>query len=365
MSKIRVGVLGATGAVGQRFAQLLVDHPYFDLVILAASDRSAGKLYKEAANWILTEPMPAHLANMVVQEMSTELDCDLVFSALPTESAKEWESRFAAAGYGVFSNAGAHRMDSDVPLLIPEVNPDHLDLLAYQQIHRGWERGFIVTNPNCTAIPMTMALAPLLPRFGVELAIATSMQAVSGAGYPGVPSLDAIDNIIPFVAESEEVKMSNEPNKMLGKSNGQRIETAGMKISAHCNRVPVTDGHLVTVSVSFRDKPSLGDILEAWQTWEPLPQKLNLPLAPKPPLVIRPEANRPQPRLDRNAGKGMATSVGRLRPCNVLDVRFVTLAHNTIRGAAGGSVLNAELMYAQGMLDVFKRDKIKAEPSLV
>ncbi len=356
MNKIKVGVLGATGAVGQRFAQLLAGHPYFDLTVLAASERSAGKSYGEATNWILPQPMPTSLATLAVQPMSTDLGCQLLFSALPTNSAREWESKFAAAGYGVFSNAGAHRMDSDVPLLIPEVNPDHLDLVAHQQTKRGWQRGFIVTNPNCTSIPMTMALAPLHPRFGVEAVIATSMQALSGAGYPGVPSLDAIDNILPLVAESEEIKMNDEPNKMLGVSNGQQVEPAGITISAHCNRVPVSDGHLVTVSARFKDKPSLGDILEAWQTWQPLPQKLKLPSAPIPALVIREEPNRPQPRLDRDAGQGMATSIGRLRPCAVLDVRFVTLAHNTIRGAAGGSVLNAELMYAQGMLDIFKEE---------
>jgi aspartate-semialdehyde dehydrogenase len=354
MSKIKVGVLGATGAVGQRFVQLLADHPYFDLTILAASERSAGKTYQEATNWILTEPMPAHLADKPVEPMSTNLDCSLLFSALPTAEARQWESQLAAAGYGIFSNAGAHRMDRDVPLLIPEVNPEHLDLLAYQHTSRGWEQGFIVTNPNCTSIPMTMALAPLQARFGVEAVIATSMQAVSGAGYPGVPSLDAIDNIVPYVAESEEIKMNDEPNKMLGTSNGQQVEPAGITISAHCNRVPVSDGHLVTVSARFRNKPSLDDVLETWRTWQPVPQQLNLPTAPQPALVIRAEPNRPQPRLDRDAGGGMATSVGRLRPCEVLDVRFVCLAHNTIRGAAGGSVLNAELMYAQGMLDTFK-----------
>jgi len=354
MNKIKVGVLGATGAVGQRFAQLLADHPYFDLNVLAASDRSAGKTYREAANWILPQPMPASLADMEVQEMSTDLVCELVFSALPTNFANEWEQRFAAAGYGVFSNASTHRMDNDVPLLIPEVNPEHLDLLAHQQVTRGWSRGFIVTNPNCTAIPVTMALAPLHTRFGVETVIATSMQALSGAGYPGVPSLDAIDNVIPFVAETEEVKMNQEPNKILGLSNGKQVKIAGIAISAHCNRVPVSDGHLVTVSVRFRDKPSLGDILEAWQTWEPLPQRLKLPLAPQPALIIRPEPNRPQPRLDRDAGGGMATVVGRLRPCEVFDMRFVCLAHNTIRGAAGGSILNAELMFVRGLLEMFK-----------
>ncbi len=352
--KIKVGVLGATGAVGQRFVQLLANHPYFELTVLAASERSTGKTYREATSWILTEPMPADLANRAVQPISTELDCQLLFSALPTAQAKEWESQLAAAGYGIFSNAGAHRMDNDVPLLIPEVNSDHLGLLAHQQANRDWPRGFIVTNPNCTAMPMTMALAPLHARFGVTAVVATSMQALSGAGYPGVPSLDAIDNILPYVAESEEFKMNEEPNKMLGRSNGQQVEPAGIPISAHCNRVPVSDGHTVTVSVSFKNKPTLDDILAAWRDWHPLPQQLNLPWAPLPALVVREEPNRPQPRLDRDAGRGMATTIGRLRPCNVLDVRFVCLAHNTIRGAAGGSVLNAELMFAQGMLDTFK-----------
>ncbi|MEW5959329.1 MAG: aspartate-semialdehyde dehydrogenase [Chloroflexota bacterium] len=354
MTKIKVGVLGATGAVGQRFAQLLVDHPYFDLTTLAASERSAGKTYAEASNWILPEPLPPHLAEMAVQPMAIDLDCALLFSALPTASASEWESRYAAAGYGVFSNAGAHRMDSDVPLLIPEVNPDHLDLVSHQQQNRGWSRGFIVTNPNCTSIPMTMALAPLHPRFGVEAVIVTSMQALSGAGYPGVPSLDAVDNVIPFIAESEEVKMNIEPNKMLGVSNGRQVTPAGISISAHCNRVPVTDGHLVAVSARFKHKPSVEDILAVWREWQPAPQQMGLPFAPQPALVVRTEQNRPQPRLDRDAGRGMATSVGRLRPCDVLDVRFIALAHNTIRGAAGGSVLNAELMFAQGRLDTFK-----------
>ncbi|MCP4756735.1 MAG: aspartate-semialdehyde dehydrogenase [Proteobacteria bacterium] len=348
MKKIRVGILGATGAVGQRFAQLLADHPYFDLAVLAASERSAGKRYGEATHWILSEPMAPRLSEIRVREMSTELDCHVLFSALPTASAIQWESRLAAVGYGVFSNAGAHRMDDDVPLLVPEVNPEHLDLLDRQRADRGWDRGFIVTNPNCTSIPMTMALAPLHRRFGVESVVAASMQALSGAGYPGVASLDAVDNVIPFIGESEEVKMKQEPNKMLGISDGRRVAEAGIAVSAHCNRVPVSDGHLVAVSVRFRNKPKLEEILETWRAWEPLPQKMDLPLAPKPALILRDEDDRPQPRLDRDAGGGMAVSVGRLRTCDVMDVRFIALAHNTVRGAAGGSVLNAELMMAQG-----------------
>lgn len=355
--KINVGILGATGAVGQRFVQLLTNHPYFDVTVLAASERSAGKPYREATHWILTTPMPDYAAEMTVEPISTKLNCQLLFSALPTASAREWEGQLAAAGYAIFSNAGAHRMDADVPLLLPEVNAAHVALLARQKANRGWERGFIVTNPNCTIMPMTMALTPLHAQFGVTQVIATSMQAVSGAGYPGVPSLDIIDNILPFVAESEEVKMATEPNKIMGTlGDNTTIQTAGIAISAHCNRVPVSDGHLVTVSAKFKETPSLGDVMEAWQTWEPEPQQLKLPSAPQPPLVIHTAPNRPQPRLDRDAGRGMAASVGRLRPCEVLDVRFIALAHNTVRGAAGGSVLNAELMVAQGLLDAFKAE---------
>ncbi len=350
MNKLKVGVLGATGAVGQRFAQLLSHHPYFDLTVLAASGRSAGKTYREATHWILTDPMPSELADLTVQDMSTSLDCQLLFSALPTDQAQEWEVPLAAAGYGLFTNAGPHRMDADVPLLLPEVNPGHLAMLLRQKEQRGWERGFIVANSNCTAMPMVMALAPLVTQFGVDAVIANSMQAISGAGYPGVPSLDMIDNIVPFIGESEEIKMSEESNKMLGQWVNQELVSAGIAISAHCNRVPVSDGHTVTLSVRFKNKPSLDDIVAAWQNWQPLPQQLKLPSAPQPALVVRSESNRPQPRLDRNTGRGMATVIGRLRPCEVLDVRFVTLAHNTIRGAAGGSILNAELMYAQGML---------------
>jgi len=350
MNKLKVGVLGATGAVGQRFAQLLSHHPYFDLTVLAASGRSAGKTYREATHWILTDPMPSELADLTVQDMSTSLDCQLLFSALPTDQAQEWEVPLAAAGYGLFTNAGPHRMDADVPLLLPEVNPGHLAMLLRQKEQRGWERGFIVANSNCTAMPMVMALAPLVTQFGVDAVIANSMQAISGAGYPGVPSLDMIDNIVPFIGESEEIKMSEESNKMLGQWVNQELVSAGIAISAHCNRVPVSDGHTATLSVRFKNKPSLDDIVAAWQNWQPLPQQLKLPSAPQPALVVRSESNRPQPRLDRNTGRGMATVIGRLRPCEVLDVRFVTLAHNTIRGAAGGSILNAELMYAQGML---------------
>lgn len=353
MRKIDVGILGATGAVGQRFALLLAKHPDFRLNVLAASDRSAGKRFKDATHWLLKEPMPGDLAEIPVVPLSDELDCGLVFSALPTDAARDWESRLATAGYGVFSNAGAHRMDGDVPLLIPEVNPDHLRLLLDQQRARGWQRGFVVTNPNCTAIPMTLALAPLHEQFGVRRVIATSMQSVSGAGYPGVASLDMIDNVIPFIAGNEEIKVTAEPNKLLGRLSSGRIESANIQVSAHCNRVCVSDGHLVTMSVEFDAKPSLEEIRRTWQSWRPLPQQLELPSAPSPVLVVHDDDARPQPRLDRDLGSGMATSIGRLRHCEVLHVRFVVMAHNTIRGAAGASVLNAELMLARGLLQDF------------
>lgn len=350
MQKIPVGVLGATGAVGQRFVELLVDHPWFELAALTASDASAGKRYRDACRWLLSADMPATVADMVVQETSPGVECDIVFSALPGDRAGEVEEAFAAAGYGVFSNASAHRQDIDVPLLIPEVNPDHLALLEVQRARRGWKRGFIVTNPNCTAVMLTMALAPLHATFGLKAVLVTTMQGLSGAGYPGVPSLDALDNVIPYIG-GEEDKVASEPRKMLGRLVDGVIQYADFVISPHCNRVSAREGHLETVSVSFQQKASLEEVVAAWRTWNPLPQQLNLPTAPHPPLIVRSEPDRPQTRLDRDAGKGMAVTIGRVRPCEVLDVKFVLLGHNTIRGAAGASILNAELMKAQGLLD--------------
>jgi len=295
--------------------------------------------------------MPAGVPDMLVRETTPGIDCDLVFSALPGDLAGTVEEAFAAAGYGVFSNASAHRQDTDVPLLIPEVNPDHLSLVATQRTSRGWERGFIVTNPNCSAVVLTMALAPLHTAFGLRAVMVTTMQGLSGAGYPGVPSLDALDNVIPYIGGEEE-KVSLEPRKMLGRAGEEGVELAGFTVSAQCNRVPAREGHLETVSVSLERPASVEEILAAWRDWHPLPQTLNLPTAPQPPLVVRSEPDRPQTRLDRHAGRGMAVSVGRVRPCDILDVKFVVLGHNTIRGAAGASVLNAELMVAQGMIQV-------------
>ena len=347
--KLRVGVLGATGAVGQRFVELLAGHPWFDLTLLTASSVSAGKRYRDACRWHLSADMPPGVADMVVQDTLPGGDCQIVFSALPGERAGEVEEAYAAAGYGVFSNASAHRQDADVPLLIPEVNPEHLALLETQRAGRAWQRGFIVTNPNCTAVMLTMALAPLHAAFGLRAVLVTTMQSLSGAGYPGVPSMDALDNVIPFIGGEEE-KVAAEPRKMLGRLSGGAIEQADFLVSAHCNRVSTREGHLETVSIVLTQKVTPRQAIEAWRAWNPLPQQLNLPTAPRPPIIVRSEPDRPQTRVDRDTGRGMAVTVGRVRACEVLDLKFVVLGHNTIRGAAGGSVLNAELMLAQGLL---------------
>lgn len=349
--RVRAGVLGATGAVGQRFVEALAEHPWFELSVLAASSNSAGKRYGDACRWLLSADMPPGVADMVVQDSVPGLDCDIVFSALPGEQAGATEEAFAAAGYGVYSNASAHRADPDVPLLIPEVNPEHLGLLDTQRAKRGWSKGFIVTNPNCTAVMLTMALAPLQAAFGLKSVLVTTMQGLSGAGYPGVPSLDALDNVIPYIG-GEEDKVASEPRKMLGRIEGGQIVYADFVVSPHCNRVSTREGHLETVSVALRRPATPEEVIAAWQAWQPLPQQLRLPTAPHPPLVVRSEPDRPQTRLDRDAGRGMAVTVGRVRRCEVLDIKFVVLGHNTIRGAAGASVLNAELMLAQGLLGV-------------
>jgi aspartate-semialdehyde dehydrogenase len=335
--------------VGQRFVELLADHPWFELTALTASEASAGQRYGDAGRWLLSSDMPPGVADMIVRETAPPVDCQVVFSALPGDLAGPVEEAFAAAGCGVFSNASAHRRDPDVPLLIPEVNPDHLSLVSTQRARRGWDRGFIVTNPNCSAVMLTTALAPLHAGFGLRSVLVSTMQGLSGAGYPGVPSLDALDNVIPFIGGEEE-KVAFEPRKMLGKVRDGGVELAGFTISAHCNRVPAREGHLMAVSASLERPATPQQIVEAWRDWRPLPQQLNLPTAPQPPIVVRPEPDRPQTRLDRDAGRGMAVSVGRVRSCDVLDIKFIVLGHNTIRGAAGASVLNAELMLAQGLL---------------
>lgn len=350
-SKIKVGVLGATGAVGQRFVQMLQGHPWFELTALAASDRSAGKRYAEACHWVLRGDMPAHLRDMMVEPCEPTLDCEVVFSALPASMATDIERDFAAAGYGVCSNARSYRYEPDVPLLIPEVNPEHIKLLDIQKRNRDW-KGFITTNPNCSTTHLVSALHPLHERFGVTKVFVVTMQAVSGAGYPGVSSMDMIDNIVPYIGGEEEKMEQKEPQKLLGKFNGSGIDHADIVISAHCNRVPVRNGHLEAVSVEFERKPTREEILDAWESYTPLAQELGLPSAPQPAIIYEADQTRPQPRLDRLAGTvpGMATVVGRLRPDPLFDWKFLVLGHNTIRGAAGGSLLNAELLVAQGYI---------------
>ena len=353
--KIRVGVLGATGAVGQRFVQMLQGHPWFELSVLCASQRNAGKRYADACNWLLRGDMPPHLRDCVLQKIAPGIDCQLVFSALPSGPARTIEAELAAAGYIVCSNASAYRYEPDVPLLIPEVNPEHVGLIDLQRRQRGWP-GFITTNPNCSTTHLVSALHPLHEAFGVRKVFVVTMQAVSGAGYTGVPSMDVIDNVIPFINAEEEKLESREPQKLLGRFDGQAVQMADFVVSAHCNRVPVRNGHLAAVSVEFARRPSLEDVRRAWAEYQPLPQRLGLPSAPEQAILYREEADRPQPRMDRLAGSvpGMTTVVGRLRADPLLHVKFLALGHNTIRGAAGGSLLNAELLVSQGYLGSHK-----------
>jgi aspartate-semialdehyde dehydrogenase len=347
--KLRVGILGATGTVGQRFIQLLEDHPQFEVTALAASDRSAGKVYSEACAWRLPGDMPEGVKRIEVQPPAPPLDCDFVFSSLPGDVAGEAEESFARAGFPVISNSSSHRMDADVPLLIPEVNHEHLALIDAQRAARGYDRGFIVTNPNCSTIVIAMALAPLHERFGVTSCVATTMQAISGAGYPGVASMDINDNVLPYIGGEEE-KIESETVKILGRVNDGAISGAEIRVSAQCNRVNVTDGHMASMRVNLSRPASLDDVRDALASFTSLPQELRLHSAPAKPIIVRDEADRPQPRLDRDAGQGMSVTVGRIAPDNVLDYRFVALGHNTIRGAAGAAILNAELLVAMEKL---------------
>jgi aspartate-semialdehyde dehydrogenase len=345
--KLRVGILGATGVVGQRFIQLLENHPQFEVAALAASDRSQGKAYAEACTWRLPGEMPERVKKIFVQAPTPPLDCDFVFSSLPGEIAGDAEESFAKAGFPVITNSSSHRMGTDVPLLIPEVNPEHLDLIAAQRAARGYDRGYIVTNPNCSTIVIAMALAPLHQAFGVESCIATTMQAISGAGYPGVASLDITDNVLPFIGGEEE-KIESETVKILGQVEGATIKVAGMKVSAQCNRVNVIDGHLAAMRVKLAQSASADQVREVLASFSSLPQELGLHSAPSKPIIVRDELDRPQPRLDRDAGGGMSITVGRIARDNVLDYRLVALGHNTIRGAAGAAILNAELLFSRG-----------------
>ena len=347
MQKIEVGILGATGMVGQHFIRFLQGNPWFDLKWLGASDRSAGKKYKDAMTWHLGV-VPDSVADLTVDECKPGHAPRLLFSSMDASVALEIEREFAQAGHVVVSNSRNHRMERDVPLLVPEINPDHLKLIPAQQRARGW-KGQIVTNPNCSTIVLTMGLAPF-KQFGIAKIITTTLQAVSGAGYPGVASMDIMGNVVPFIGGEEE-KMQQETQKIMGEFRGDHIEPLAAKVSAHCNRVAVVDGHTVTVSVEFSSKPSEADLRHAIDSFTALPQQRELPSAPPRPVIYMPEADRPQPRQDAERERGMAAFVGRLRPCTVLDYKFVAMAHNTVRGAAGAAVLNAELMHSEGMLD--------------
>lgn len=353
MNKIKVGVLGATGAVGQRFVHMLQGHPWFELTALCASDRSAGKRYADACKWNLRGDMPLHLRDVILQDCKPGIDCQLVFGGLPTEVAGPIEQAFAAAGYIVCSNSSNHRYDADVPLMIPEVNPDHLQLIEVQKRKRGWS-GCIITNPNCSTTHLVSALHPLHTRFGIKKLFVVTMQAVSGAGYPGVSSMDILDNVVPYIGGEEAKMEQKEPQKLLGHFDGNAVQYADFVVSAHCNRVPVRNGHLLAVSVEFAKAATQEEVLNAWQNYDPLPQQMKLPSAPQPALLYDDRQDRPQPRLDRLKGTvpGMATVIGRLRPDPLFHWKFLALGHNTIRGAAGGSLLNAELLAAQGYLGV-------------
>jgi aspartate-semialdehyde dehydrogenase len=347
--KLRAGVLGATGLVGQRLVSLLANHPWFELTEVAASERSSGKTYAEAVRWHLDTPIPSAARDLVVRSLTPKLECDFVFSALDSSVAGGAEEDFARVGYPVVSNSRNHRMDSDVPLLIPEVNAAHLDAIPLQQKNRGYDTGFIDTNPNCSTAGLVLVLKPLAEAFGLEKIFVVTLQAMSGAGYPGVASLDIQANVVPFISGEEE-KMESEPQKLLGKWNGERFVDAGLGISAHCNRVPVIDGHLECVSLSLKKIASLREIREALSEFEVDSELASLPSALRNPIIVLDEENRPQPRRDVNAGAGMAAVVGRVRECPILDVKLTLLSHNLVRGAAGAALLNAELLAARGYL---------------
>jgi aspartate-semialdehyde dehydrogenase len=353
-NKHQVGILGATGMVGQRYIQLLENHPWFEIAWLAASDRSSGKLYGEAAKWRLETPLPERIARMTVAPAEPGAAANanqpapkIIFSSIDSPIARELEPTFASAGHAVISNSSAFRMAPNVPLVLPEVNAEHLHLIE-EQSWRKESGGFIVTNSNCTVMGPVLALKPIQDRFGVEQIFATSMQAVSGAGYPGVPSMDILDNVIPYIS-SEEEKMEEELLKLLGTLDGHTVTPLAARMSASCNRVAVVDGHTVCVSIKLAKPATREEILAAWAEFKPLAGQ-QLPTAPEQPVQFAPQPDRPQPRLDRNRGNGMAVTVGRLRPCNLLDWKFVVLSHNTVRGAAGATILNAELLASLGKL---------------
>lgn len=346
----KVAILGATGAVGQRFIELLQEHPWFKIEVLAASERSAGKKYKNSCNWIMNSNLPTEIAEMPVVHADLESvrnagNVELIFSALPGGLAGPVESEFAAK-YPVFSKASAHRMDKDVPLLIPEINPDHLGIIPIQKKLRGWD-GFISTDPNCSTIQLAITLKPLV-QYGIQQVVVSTMQALSGAGYPGVASLDIIDNVVPFI-NGEESKMESEPRKILGLFDGSKICNASFVLSASCNRVNVSDGHLESVFVKLDQKPTIEEIKKTFSEFRGEPQKIKLPSAPENPIIVRDQANRPQPKFDRYEGKGMSVVVGRIRYDPLENLKYMCLGHNTIRGAAGGGILSAELAVSKGL----------------
>lgn len=361
MEKFNVAVLGATGAVGQRFIQLLENHPWFQVTEVIGSSRSAGQLYGEITNWVLDGNIPERVAQLRVKSLDSAIDAPLVFSALPKEAAETREIELAAAGHVVCTNASTNRMLEDVPLLLPEANADHLALIDIQRKQRRWSSGALVANSNCTAMPVVMALAPLR-QWGIKKFFVVSAQAVSGAGYPGVASLDILDNIIPYVSGDEQ-KLETETLRMLGKFVGQRVEWLPAIVSASCNRVPVIEGHLVLVSVELEQQPTMNEVILAWKNFRAPMEAQSLPSSPETPVVYLPQVDRPQSRRDRNSGNGMTTSIGRLRECPLLGYKFAALSHNTIRGAAGCSILNAELMAAEGYIVGF-RPEVK-DPSRV
>lgn len=344
-SKIPVAILGATGSVGQKFIELLSNHPWFEIAELAASDKSAGKKYKNAVDWFLDSPLPEKVADILVQNCEPELNSKVIFSGLDSSVAGEVETNFAKAGHIVISNSKNHRMDKDVPLLIPEVNPDHLELIKYQT----FGSGCIVTNPNCSVIGLALALKPLADNFGIETVNVVTMQAISGAGHPRTVNLDIEDNVIPLI-KGEEQKVEIEPLKILGSVNRNHVTFSDFKISAQCNRVNVSDGHTECVQIKLKKKAGKDEIINLWEKFSSLPQKLNLPLAPSKPIHYFVEENFPQPKHHRGIDKGMAVSIGRLREDPIFNYRFVLLSHNTIRGAAGGAILCAELMKAEGII---------------
>ncbi|MFW6068966.1 MAG: aspartate-semialdehyde dehydrogenase [Chloroflexota bacterium] len=348
MKKIAVGVLGATGAVGQRFVQLLADHPWFEVVAVTGSERTVGRPYGEGVRWVIPGDPPPGISDLMVQATEPNLDAPLVFSALPTAKARELEPVFAEAGYAVVTNASAFRMADDVPLLIPEINPTHTELICRQQEARGWS-GFIVASPNCSTTSIVLPMKVFQDAFGLQAAVITTMQAISGAGYPGVPSMAIVDNVIPHIGGEDE-KLENEPRKLLGRVVDHELVLADIQLSAQANRVPVMDGHLASVSVKLNERTTPEAAIEVLETWQPPDVCAELPSSPKQPLLYRREEDRPQPRLDRDAEEGLAWTVGKVRSCNVLDLRYMAITHNTLRGAASGAVLNGELLVVQGYL---------------